>query len=199
MCKSITDSVISGSLSYFTAACLILTAKPEYIWLGFFVFIVGSMQWIDAIIWYFKSKGIPSINVEKYGIITILILEPLIAYLGYVYYTNQRLIPYEIVYGFSAVFMVYTWIKNCEESTITNDRYLKWCNIDFNNIVTKTIYILLLFVPFLYFPDKILMAGLMITAGSLWIYNLNNEAFGSKWCHSFYLLDILILLRLLTN
>ena len=196
MCKTIQDSILSGTLSYFTGAVLIATGKPKYIWLGAFVLIIGTMQWVDATIWYMKDNSIETKEFTKYSVLTILALEPLVAYLGYIYYTGNRMPAYELAYMAFFGFITYTWLKNCKETTVTPDGYLKWCDITFKSILNKTFFICLLFFPFLWFPDVLLRNILMLMAVILWLYNLNHEAFGSRWCYSFGLLDMVILARL---
>jgi hypothetical protein len=39
----------------------------------------------------------------------------------------------------------------------------------------------------------------MAVAVILWLYNFNHEAFGSRWCHSFNILDTIILGNLLVR
>lgn len=187
----------SGTLSYFTGAVLISTGKPKYIWLGAFVLIVGTMQWVDATLWYMKENSIPTREFSKWAVVTVLVLEPLAAYLGYVYYFGKRMPLYEIVYLIVSASMLYRWFLECKETRVTSDGYLVWCDVPFKSIINKTIFIALLFFPFLFFPDILLRNTIMVGAVILWLYNLNHEAFGSRWCHSFNILDIVILGRLL--
>ena len=199
MCKDIKDSILSGSLSYITGLVLLSTYKREYIWLGLFILVIGTIQWIDALIWYFKSKNQPTLNLTKHGTIPVLALQPVFAYFGYVYYSGKNFIPLDILYIVSSLYIYYTWIKKCKETSITKDGYLKWCNIDFTNIISMTIFIILLLFPFIYFPDLFLRNIIFGTVIALWIYNFNHEAFGSRWCYSFFVCDIIILLRLATK
>lgn len=193
MCKSIQDSILSLGLSYFTGAVLIATGKPKYIWLGAFVLIIGSMQGVDTVIWYMKNHSIPTKEFTKYAVFIVLALEPLVAYLGYIYYSGNRMPLFEIAYMLFFTFMAFTWFKNCKETTVTADGYLKWCDITFKSLFNRTFYMCLLFYPFIYFPDILLRNVLMISCLGLWLYNLNHEAFGSRWCYSFGLLDGIIL------
>ncbi len=180
-----------------TGAILLSTGKPKYIWLGVFVLVVGTMQWVDAALWYMKQNSIPTLEFSKWAVMTVLILEPLAAYLGYVYYFGKRMPIYEVAYVIVAVSMFYRWISDCKETTVTADGYLKWCDLRFKSILNKSIFLFMLFFPFVFFPDILLRNVLMVGAVILWLYNLNHEAFGSRWCHSFNILDILILGRLL--
>jgi len=193
MCKTIQDSILSGTLSYLTGAVLLATGKPKYIWLGAFVLVIGTMQWVDATIWYMKDHSIPTKEFTKYAVVSVLLLEPLAAYLGYIYYSGNRMPLYELAYIVFFISITYTWQKNCKETTVTADGYLKWCDITFKGVLNKTFFIGLLFFPFLWFPDVFLRNVLMVSALVLWLYNINHEAFGSRWCYSFGLLDGIIL------
>lgn len=203
MCKTIYDSILSGSVSYITGFLLIYLNKPEYIWLGIFILVVGSTQWIDALIWYNKQHNISTKEISKYGIITILVLELLVSYLGYVYYSRKRIIPFEILLLVGIVNFVYTWISDCEDTTVAEDGYLKWCNISFKNnvkdFIMRAMFMIALFFPFIYFPDTLLRNAIMFSGFLSWLINYNTETFGSRWCHSFYLLDSVVILRLLYN
>jgi hypothetical protein len=195
MCKTIQDSVLSGTLSYLTGAVLIATGKPKYIWLGTFLLIIGTMQWVDTVIWTLKHRGMPTVEFSRYAVISILVLQPLVGYLGYVYYSGHRLPLYEIAYALAAPYIVYSWIKDCKETTITADGYLKWCDITYKSLLNKTIFFALLAAPFLYFPDRFISITMMIGALFLWLNNINHEAFGSRWCHSFNFLDTIVLAK----
>ena len=199
MCKTIQDSVESGTLSYLTGAILISTGKPKYIWLGAFVLIIGTMQFVDATIWYMKQNSIPTLEFSKWAVMSVLVLEPLAAYLGYVYYSGTRMILYEVAYLIVAAHMFYRWFLDCKETTVTDDGYLVWCGTPFKSIFYKTIFIVMLFFPFLFFPDVLLRNVIMLGAVILWLYNFNHEAFGSRWCHSFNVLDTIILGNLLVR
>jgi hypothetical protein len=184
-------------MSYLTGFILLYTQKPKYIWLGAFVLIIGTMQWVDATLWWYKHNNISTKTLSKYGVLSVLILEPIVGYLGYVYYSGNRIIPFEIILAVSSIYIAYDWISKCQETVITCDGYLKWCNNDFKSLLTKTIFLGLLFFPFLFFPDIFLRNMIMAVSFVLWLLSMNTDAFGSRWCHSFFILDILILLRLL--
>jgi hypothetical protein len=96
MCGSTIDSVTAGTIICGTGAFFILSGKAEYIWLGSAIFIIGTMQFIDALIWILKAQNISTKFVSKYGVILILMLELIIAYLGYVFYYKKRIELYEI-------------------------------------------------------------------------------------------------------
>ena len=178
MCGSIRDSVLAGSIIYGTAAAFVLTRKPEFIWLGSTLFVIGTIQLLDAAIWFFESSAI-----ARYGILSVLMLEPFIAYMGYVYYYKNRLPLYELAYALFAIISIYTWIIECEDTTITKDGYLKWCDYDMTPLAKWSFMLLLLF-PFLYFPDINHKILLLTTTLAAWAYNYNHEAFGSRWCYS---------------
>ena len=146
MCKTVEDSVQSGLLSYVTGAFLIAKGGA-YAWLGAFVITVGSMQWVDAFLWTLKQHSMPTKEVSKFGVLAILLLEPLVAYLGSLYFVPRNLV-YELAYGGIMLYFSYVWIKNCEETTITKDGYLKWCDLDFGSPLRRSLFLALLFFPF---------------------------------------------------
>jgi hypothetical protein len=154
MCRSIQDSVTAGLIIHATALILVLTGKPEYLWLGAFVFSVGMMQWADAIIWYQRAHQISTIFVSRYVLPLILLSEPICAYLGYLHYYKQRIIPFELLMALYLSVHMLTWMSECIENTsVTADGYLKWCNFDITDI-PKIAYLFFLVFPFLFFPDK---------------------------------------------
>ena len=195
MCKTIEDSIFSGSLSYITGIILLLTGQPKYIWAGSFVLTVGSIQWVDAAIWYFK-KTMSTRNITLFGILPILILEPIVSYVGYVYYSQKRIIQYEIVLAIFLTAMLYVWISQCKETITDKDGYLKWCGFNYSNIMPNVIYMILIFFPFIFYPDALLRNVILGVGFILWLINVNTDSFGSRWCHSFFVLDIIILGKL---
>lgn len=202
MCKSIEDSVVSGAVSYFTGILLVSSGNPAYIWLGTFIIVVGSMQWIDATIWYRKERGLSVENLGRIAIPIVLSLELLSAYLGYVYYYKKRMIPYEIILGTGILFLVYSFYEHCEEITVGNDGYLNWCGkkgVDENTTIKtikRIIFILVLFFPFFFYPDIIIKYILLAVSFVLWLHAMQFNSFGSRWCYSFFVADILILAKL---
>ena len=185
MCGSTTDSIIAGSIICGVAATFVFSDKREYIWLGSLLFVVGTIQFMDALLWTFKSRGISTDFITRYGIITILLLEPIVAYLGYVYYygPSGRMPIYEVILALAIIAGAYLWITTCKETTTTKDGYLKWCNFDFIAFLKITFLVLLLF-PLLFFPNLLQKIVLLTLTAGTWLYNFNHEAFGSRWCYS---------------
>lgn len=202
MCKSIEDSIFSGSLSYFTGMALISTRKPSYIWIGVFIIAVGTMQWVDATIWYRKAHGLSVENIGRIAIPVVLALEAISAYLGYVYFYGKRMILYEIILIGVIVYLVQNYYFKCKDIPIGNDGYLTWCgkSVQDSNIYTRTffrlLFILILFFPFFFHPDIILKYILFAISFILWAYTIQFDSFGSRWCYSFFVLDIFILVKL---
>jgi len=183
MCGSIYDSIRAGTVIYGAAALFLFSGSKEYIWLGSVLLVVGTIQVFDAILWAFRQLNIPTDSIVRYGIITILMLEPLIVYGGYVYYSGKRMPIYEGILLLSVAAMTTTWILNCEETTVTKDGYLKWCNMNAPNIYKILLLFLLLF-PFFFFPNILQKVFLITLTTGTWLYNYNHEAFGSRWCYS---------------
>jgi len=199
MCKSIGDSLFSGILSYFTGAVLLLSGKPKYIWAGSVVFAVGSMQFVDAMIWYRKSQGESSVDWARFGVPTVLALQYLSGYLGYVYYYNKRMPFYEGILLVSITTMFYLYITRCEESTLDSGGYLIWCgnkNTGMNysfRLLCRTLVMLLIFFPLFWFPDLLIRNIIMGLVFILWMTSVLYDSFGSRWCYSFFVADIIIL------
>jgi hypothetical protein len=199
MCKSIEDSLFSGVLSYFTGAVLVLTGKPKYIWVGSLIIAVGSMQFIDAMIWYKKSQGEPSLDWTRFGVPTVLAAQYLTAYLGYVYYYNKRMPLYEVFLLMVIIGMFYVYINQCDENEVDSEGYLIWCgnhtkemNYPFR-ILCRTLVMIFIFFPFFWFPDAFFRYGIMGIAFILWMTTILYDSFGSRWCYSFFVADLMIL------
>jgi hypothetical protein len=202
MCKSIEDSIFSGSLSYLTGAVLLATGKPKYIWLASFVLVVGSMQWVDAAIWYQKSRGQSSKALTQFAVPTVLSLEIIVGYLGYVYYYGKRMPLYELILLGTVIFLMWSYF-HCDESTVDSLGYLIWCGKDklepnkLKRNFYRTVLMIFIFFPFLFFPDFLLQLSVIGAGFVLWLLTVNTDSFGSRWCYSFFVLDILILGRVL--
>jgi len=192
MCGSTIDSVTAGTIICGVGAFFILSGKAEYIWLGSAVFIIGTMQFIDALIWILKAQNISTKFVSKYGVILILMLELIIAYLGYVFYYKKRIELYEIALLLFIIVSGNEWISLCKDTIVTNDGYLKWCNINIPSSF-KVLFITFLLIPMLFFPileHRLLALGMIV---GTWLYNYNHEAFGSRWCYGTVLYAIMAL------
>lgn len=195
MCKTIQDSIFSGSLSYLTGGLLLATRKPKYMWLGAFVLIVGTMQWVDAGLWYSIQHNIPTRPLAL-AVVAVLVGEILAAYGGYVYYTGKRMPLYEIIMIPFLISIVYNWFKYATETVVTKDGYLMWGSYEITNLV-KIMFLSLAIFPFIFYPDdfiKYALFGIMIP---IFIYTFNSKEFGSRWCQSFFIFDILVLGKLL--
>lgn len=203
MCKTIEDSIFSGSLSWFTGIILILTGKPKYLWGGFFILVVGTMQWVDTAIWYFRSKGWSTDILTKRAVPIVLMMEIIVGYLGYVYYYGERMPWFEPVILLMIIYYLFVWPSRCGEATIAEDGYIQWCGGSDKTSTEKvlsylshTAIMLVLFFPFLFYPD-IFMRNLIMAVGFiLWLQTAGTDAFGSRWCHSFYVVDVFVLGKL---
>ena len=197
MCKTIQDSIFSGSLSYLTGGLLLATGKPKYMWLGAFVLIVGTMQWVDTALWYSIQHNIPTRPLAL-AVAAVLVAEILAAYGGFVYYTGKRMPLYEMVMIPYVLVLVYNWYKYATETIVTKNGYLMWGNYEFSSL-EKIIFLLLIAVPFLFYPDDFIKYALFVTMIPVFIYTFNQKEFGSRWCQSFFAFDILVLGKLLVQ
>jgi hypothetical protein len=195
MCKTIQDSIFSGSLSYVTGGLLLATGKPKDIWLGAFVLIVGTMQWVDAGLWYSIQHSIPTRPLAL-AVTAVLVGEILAAYGGYVYYTGKRMLLYEIIMIPYVLVLVYNWLKYATETVVTKNGYLMWGSYEFSSL-EKIMFLFLITVPFLFYPDEFIKYALFVIMVPIFIYTFNQKEFGSRWCQSFFAFDILVLGKLL--
>lgn len=192
MCGSIIDSVSSGTIIYGVGIILLLSRKPEYLWLGSFILIIGTMQFVDALLWIMKQHNMSTDFVSRYLIILVLVLEPIVAYLGYVYFYKQRMPLFEVVLFIYTICSIYSWTRICDDTTITQDGYLKWCGFDILFII-KVLFLLILLFPMLFFPNMLQKTLCITILSGTWLYNLNHEAFGSRWCYSTVVYSIMAL------
>ena len=197
MCKSIEDSIFSGALSYLTGGLLLATGKPKYIWLGAFVLIVGTMQWVDARLWYSIKHNIPTRPLAL-AVTAVLVAEILAAYGGYMYYTGKRMPLYEIVMIPYVLLLGYSWFKYAGETIVTKDEYLMWGNYEISSF-GKFVFLFLITFPFVFYPDDFIKYALFVILIPIFIYTFNQKEFGSRWCQSFFAFDILVLGKLLVQ
>lgn len=195
MCKTIEDSIFSGTLSYLTGGLLLATGKPKYIWLGAFILTVGTMQWVDTALWYSLQHGTPTAAISLLVPI-VLSAEILVAYGGYVYYTGKRMPLYEVAMIPYIVGLLYRWLKKFKETIVTKDGYLMWGNYDISSF-GKLMFLLLLIVPFIFYPDDFIKYSLFAVSIPIFIYTFTQKEFGSRWCQSFFIFDIFVLGKLL--
>ena len=81
MCGSVVDSVSAGTIIYGVGIILILSGKPEYLWLGSFILIIGTMQFVDALLWIMKQHNMSTDFVSRYLIVLILVYHSLLLHL----------------------------------------------------------------------------------------------------------------------
>ena len=196
MCRTFEDSVTAGLVSTLTSLVLFSTKKPAYIWLGAFILITGSTQWVDAYAWHVGAATPAAATAIRYGTGLILAVEPLFSYGGYVYATQNRFSPiYEVSLVVFLVLLYLYWITLCEKTPISSEGFLKWCDSS-PSFLVKATFLFFLLTPFFWFPDIYLRAFIVILCTSGFLYSLTKEAFGSHWCYSVNSLSALALIRL---
>jgi hypothetical protein len=95
--------------------------------------------------------------------------------------------------------MLYLYAAYCEESTLDSEGYLIWCgdnNADMNpyyRMLCRTIHVMLLMFPFFWFPDAFFRYGVIGVGFILWMMTLVYDSFGSRWCYSFFVADLIVL------
>jgi hypothetical protein len=202
MCRTIEDSILSGSLSYVTGGVLLATGQPKYIWAGMMVLAVGTMQWVDAMIWYRKSRGESSVGWSQIAVPTVLSLEIIVGYLGYIYYFQKRMPAYEPIVVLMVLGIFYLFQRDCQESSIDKDGYLVWCGAQsvtqnyIARMAERTAIMFFIFFPFFFFPDAGFKWLILGTGLGLWLYTVLSDSFGARWCQSFFIVDIVILVKL---
>jgi hypothetical protein len=197
MCRTFKESLSSGLVSTATALILLSQGKPAYIWLGTFIFTIGLTQYIDAYVWYNGLEN--SQDVVRYGISTILALEPIVVYCGLVYTLGFRFpILYEVSIGLFSLGILYDWwVVSCKKgTTISEDGFLVWCE-NTPNIPGRIGLYLFLIIPFFWFPDLFIRILAILVFTFTFIYSMPKRAFGANWCHYANILSVLSLVRLL--
>ena len=195
MCKTIKDSLISGSICVFIGVYLLSLGKPAYIWIAYILFAIAPMQFIDAAIWQRKAEGLDTVALSTYAIPAVLAAQPLAVYMGFLLF-YPRMPLYELIYAIYLVSMLYIWSTTCKETTVASDGFLKWCGFNFN-FLSKFTHIALLLFPLLYFPDNVLKIILIGSISITWLYNYSRESFGSGWCYLQSLTSLAVLARTL--
>jgi hypothetical protein len=92
----------------------------------------------------------------------------------------------------------YNWFKYATETIVTKNGYLMWGNYEFSSL-EKIIFLFLITVPFLFYPDDFIKYALFVTMIPIFIYTFKQKEFGSRWCQSFFAFDILVLGKLLVQ
>eukprot|EP01084_Bolivina_argentea_P137587 242320_1 len=96
MCYSLVASIVAGCLTYFAVIyCWLRNANYRDRWNSIWIFMIGSMQWYDAYIWYIHGNG-EDLNTCSYNnwLVTYLalatiMLEPIANLFGYMYASNK--------------------------------------------------------------------------------------------------------------
>jgi len=203
MCKTIEDSIFSGSLSYLTGIILILTGEPKYLWAGTFIIMVGTMQWVDTAIWYYRGKGWSTDVLTRWVAPTVLIMEVIVGYLGYVYYYGKRIPWFEPCILGSIIYYMIIWPITCKDLAVGEDGYLMWCGKRDNTTILKvfaylahTAAMMVLCFPFFFYPDVLFRNLILGVSFVLWLQTAGTNAFGSRWCQSFFFVDLFLLGKL---
>ena len=92
--------------------------------------------------------------------------------------------------------MFYGWTSRCRETTVASDGYLKWCDFSFTPL-DKSIHIVFVLFPLLYFPDTLLKILIIGSICITWLYNFSRESFGSGWCYTQNFGSLAVMARIL--
>jgi hypothetical protein len=198
MCRTLKESLFSGLLTTATALIFISYGKPAYIWLGAFIFTIGLTQYIDAYVWYNGLEN--SQDVVKYGISSVLVIEPIVVYCGLVYALGFRFpLVYEISMAlFLSSILYHWWILSCKKgTTVSEDGFLAWCDGTVDTF-SGILFYLFITIPFLWFPDQFLRIFTILGITLTFLYSIHKRAFGSNWCHFANVFSTFTLLRLIS-
>lgn len=187
MCRTIESSLFTFVLTILISSYLYYK-KP---FVSSILSLIGFMQIIDTILWYsIKTKNLALNKIVSTYLIPFVFS---IQMLGIYYSSSWKNKYFELCFIFLISLLI--WIKQCKITTISKDGYLKWCDLKIIDII-KLIYILIITLPILKglpngFDKDIILLSIFIT----FIYNYNNEAFGSKWCYSANVMSILVFIN----
>ena len=65
------------------------------------------------------------------------------------------------------------------------------------NLTVLFMFLLLLIVPFIFYPDDFIKYSLFAALIPIFIYTFTQKEFGSRWCQSFFIFDMFVLGKLL--
>lgn len=187
MCRTIESSLFTLIFTILVSSYL-FHKKP---FVSKILFLLGIMQLIDLILWHsIKTKNLKLNKIVSTYIIPLVFFFQIIG----VYYSSLWRNKY---FEFCFVFLLslFMWIKKCKITIPAKDGYLKWCDFRIPDI-SRVIYILMIIYPILKsLPNGLDKDIIIMSLLTTFIYNYNNEAFGSKWCYSANIMSLLLLIN----
>jgi hypothetical protein len=182
MCGTFEASAATGVASWAVAAGLWASGDRTQQWLAAFIATFSSMQFVDASIW---ATGDPTGALSRYAVLAVLLAEPWANLWGLHHATGIRLPAFEVLLAVWCVGLAIQWLRTCERTTVSADGRLQWCGLGAAvPMWVKVMLFVMLAVPLAYFPDPAMRWVLLAIGAGTWALNVNDDAFGTKWCWS---------------
>ena len=179
MCWNVEVSFMTGFVTYLICFYIYLRNHGYDRWLGLFMFVVGTMQWIEGLIWYNLDSPI-NYYLTVYAIAVALPLQFITSlYCASLYgKINKYLIPiYQLASVLCFAFEVYY-----NHSSTVIDGELAWG--DQTHTMLGTWFLVVLILPFVYMKDRLLaFLTVAMTAGTF-VISMNKYPYTwtSNWC-----------------
>jgi hypothetical protein len=195
MCGTFEASATTGVASWAVAAGLWASGDRTQQWLAAFIATFSSMQFVDAGIW---ATGDPAGALSRYAVLAVLLAEPWVNLWGLHRATGIRLPAFEVLLAVWCVGLAIGWLRTCERTTVSADGRLRWCGRGAAvPMWVKVMLFVMLAVPLAYFPDPVMRWVLLAIGAGTWALNVNDDAFGTKWCWSANAVSLVAALRYL--
>ena len=187
MCWSLEVSVFTGLASYCVAFYIWLRNIGNDRWNSMLLFVVASIQWMDAIIWYAdKIKKLDASFVRitlHYLIPLILSLEPVASLYGASYMGNQ-IDTYDIViYSCMFLFLLVTLSGGASVTNVIQSNGIKYNQTTYNDFF-YWLFCFLLIYPLIKYTnfDKFYLLVSAVICLALYLAKNKTNALGSNWC-----------------
>jgi len=198
MCWSLEVSVLTGIFSYSVAAYIWMRNIGNDRWHSILLFTFSSIQWTDAIIWYFdKNRNLqsPIVHlVSHYITPLILSLEPLAALYG-AYYVGNKIDNIDIMLYIAFFFINFKkMVTNAPNGNVVKKEGIIYSQYEDHYLVYWVFFGLLVypFVKYTNFDSYYLIMSSVI-GFVLLLAQQNKIAIGSHWCLYANILSIFLL------
>jgi hypothetical protein len=187
MCWSFEVSAITGLVSYSIAFYIWKRNFGNDRWNSIILFTFSSIQWMDAIIWYFDKKKRLDSNVvslvSNFLIPIILALEPVASLYG-AYYTNKSVSQFDtVLYG--VVFLVVLWslLKNVPGQGLIQNHSIKYNKTE-HGMWSYWLFYFFIIYPFLKYTqwNPLYVITAIMIAITLLLAQTKINTIGSNWC-----------------
>eukprot|EP01084_Bolivina_argentea_P072249 131214_1 len=149
MCFSFLASIITGTLSYLSVIiCWNRNITNRDRWNAIWIFLLGSMQWYDAYIWYIYDKGqdlhecaFNNWLVTLCAFITIM-FEPIGNLFASMYYSTKQFIAYKTIILYIICFILIPCIARFIFGVLYDPLCGSWSNNSICSTITDTNHVL---------------------------------------------------------